>query len=86
MPVSPRNQLQGRQEALGLEPIGTLVFFTQCTCGNMTTNDQYLINTQRKKRSVVVLEKFRKYPDKRTREIPGETLLGKAGYTHKPVG
>jgi transposase len=34
--------------------------------------------SQRKERSTVILEKFRKYLDKRNREIPGETLLGKA--------
>jgi transposase len=34
--------------------------------------------TQRKERSAVILEKLRNYLDKRGREIPAETLLGKA--------
>jgi transposase len=34
--------------------------------------------TQRKERSATVMEKFRKYLEKRRREIPEETLLGKA--------
>jgi transposase len=44
--------------------------------------DEGNFSRERKERSVEVLEKFRRYLDKRIREVPGETLLGKAvGYT-----
>jgi hypothetical protein len=44
--------------------------------GNEPDGSKFLI--ERKERSQAVLEKFRKYLDKRTGEVPGETLLGKA--------
>jgi transposase len=40
--------------------------------------DENSFLTERKGRSEVVLEKFKNYLEKRSREIPGETLLGKA--------
>jgi transposase len=43
---------------------------------NETDETNFLI--QRKERSVVILEKFRRYLNKRIGEVPEETLLGKA--------
>jgi transposase len=45
---------------------------------NRNEIDEDTFIRQRKERSVVILEKFRKYLDKRKVEVPGETLLGKA--------
>jgi transposase len=40
--------------------------------------DEITFLTQRKERSKVILEKLRNYLEKRSREVPAQTLLGKA--------
>lgn len=44
--------------------------------GNRSGENNFI--TERKEYSAVILEKYRKYLEKRSREVPGETLLGKA--------
>jgi transposase len=75
-----KNGVQAKSAAIGIKYIKQLYDIDNELREQLRVNkvDEIAFLTQRKERSVVILEKFRNYLDKRRREIPAETLLGKA--------
>jgi transposase len=72
--------VQAKSAAIGIKHIKGLYDIDHEARERLQGNkvDENTFKRERKERSQVILEKFRKYLEKRSGEVPGETLLGKA--------